>query len=55
MWDESYEIFKRFKLDSLARDITNNGLDGSLWEKVQEYLLVGTNSLIKQKNKSFQQ
>ncbi|CAI2184747.1 13764_t:CDS:2 [Funneliformis geosporum] len=39
----------------LARDIANNGLDGSLWEKVQEYLLVGANSLIKRKNKSFQQ
>lgn len=39
----------------LAREIANNGLDGSLWEKVREFLLVGTNSLINQKNKSFQQ
>ncbi|PKY39460.1 hypothetical protein RhiirA4_337444 [Rhizophagus irregularis] len=54
-WDDYY--LKDLTIPSwirLARKIVNDGLNSALWDKIQDYLLVGTRDLIIRKSSSFQ-
>ncbi|CAG8466833.1 3751_t:CDS:2 [Acaulospora morrowiae] len=39
----------------LARDLADHGLKGSLWKKYRDHLMVGTRSLVKERNKKLVQ